>query len=288
MDVEPSEDTALHLLQLRQLTAAYTSLIDAQPLLPKPDSALPSLIALRTTFNTAQRTKAELSTALAELVKIELRAQKEAADLHDATLIQTTVKARISSLETTIHERTQKPASQIANEMLQDLRRKKQKYDGDTTALVKRFNAFIDDHLAAMLAAEELGGPVVGQQIEIDDANFEAGFSSSGRVKKVKDGQGDGRRQRRIDEIWGEQRAAAGVEVEEFDEKTAAAGEMRELTEELLNTLVEAGAGRGDGYVILKRESAAARFLVRSKVAQFHPRDARKLRLIDFGRDYED
>jgi hypothetical protein len=55
-----------------------------------------------------------------------------------------------------------------------------------------------------------------------------------------------------------------------------------------LNNLVEAD-GKGPGvYVDLPRESAAARFLVRSKCAQFHPKDARKLRLIDFGGEIDD
>jgi hypothetical protein len=63
---------------------------------------------------------------------------------------------------------------------------------------------------------------------------------------------------------------------------------MRELTEQLMNKLVEAGGDTSAAYVELPRETAAARFLVRSKVAMFHPKDARRLRLVDFGRDLED
>jgi len=63
---------------------------------------------------------------------------------------------------------------------------------------------------------------------------------------------------------------------------------MRHLTELLLNGLVQAqGSGPGS-YVKLSRESAAARFLVRSKVAQFHPTDATRIRLVDFGGDIDD
>ena len=93
---------------------------------------------------------------------------------------------------------------------------------------------------------------------------------------------------RRIDEIWGEATTDGRKSREPRDEKSAAAAEMRELTEQLLNNLVEAEGGEGDAYVELQRESAVARFLVRAKVAQFHPRDARRLRLIDFGRDLDD
>jgi hypothetical protein len=48
------------------------------------------------------------------------------------------------------------------------------------------------------------------------------------------------------------------------------------------------GAGSPSPYVDLQRDSAAARFLVRAKVAQFHPRDAGRIRLIDFGRQLDD
>lgn len=41
-------------------------------------------------------------------------------------------------------------------------------------------------------------------------------------------------------------------------------------------------------YVELKKDSAASRFLVRAKVAVFHPKDARRLKLVDFGRNVED
>lgn len=41
-------------------------------------------------------------------------------------------------------------------------------------------------------------------------------------------------------------------------------------------------------YIELKKDSAAVRFLVRAKVAVFHPKDARKLKLVDFGSNVED
>jgi len=157
-------------------------------------------------------------------------------------------------------------------------------------SLVKAFNAFIDDILAPMLAAEELGGPVVGEMTEVDDEDLGRGFSSQGKVKKSKNGPDDDKRQRRIDQIWGSapQEGSFRVDKEEWTEQKAAGVEMRDLTEQLLNNLVEAGGSGSDVYVQLERESAAARFLVRSKVAQFHPKDSRKLRLIDFGKELDD
>ncbi len=285
---EPSEDPATQLLQIRQLTAAYESLTPEEPVLPAPDSPLPSLLALRGTHATVLETREELHEAKKDLGVLEQRLKKEEADLDDANLIQSTVKARISVLETTIEEKSQKPSAQVAKDMISKLKAKKTKYDNGTGRLVQEFNRFVDEHLAAMLAAEELGGPVVGEMLDVDEEGLEAGFDVRGRVRKGRDAQGGEKRQRRIDEIWGQRREREGVERGQWNEKAAAAGEMRELTEKLLNRLMEASAGQGDGFIELDRESAAARFLVRSKVAQFHPRDARKLRLIDFGRDLDD
>jgi hypothetical protein len=211
---------------------------------------------------------------------------KEQADLKDAKLIQFDLQSRISSLQEDIQKQTQRSPSQIAKEMIQELRQKKKYYDSETRNLVKAFNAFIDDHLAAMLAVEELGGPIVGQILDIDEELLQGEFSTQGKAKKAK--PSEDKRQRRIDEIWGPRPEDDERSKEPWNEKQAAAAEMRELTEQLLNSLVEADGNGPGAYVDLRRESAAARFLVRSKVAQFHPKDARKLRLVDFGGEIDD
>jgi hypothetical protein len=147
---------------------------------------------------------------------------------------------------------------------------------------------FINDYLAAMIAAEELGGPVVGDMLDVEDDTLAAGFTKKGRAKSSKNPVSDKTRQRRIDQIWGKKTAVADDEDEEEPptEAEAADAEMRKLIENLFATLV--GPGGGKTYFQLERDSATSRFLVRAKVAQFHPKDARKLRLIDFGRELED
>lgn len=172
--------------------------------------------------------------------------------------------------------------------MMRAMKEKRSRYDVETVKLVKAFNGFVDEHLAAMLAAEELGGPIVGELLDVDETMLEVGFNAQGKVKKSKVKENEDKRQRRIDQIWGPPPAEEAKSKETWNEKRAAAAEMRELTEQLLNSLVEAGGGGPGAYVELERESAAARFLVRSKAAQFHPKDARKLRLIDFGGELED
>lgn len=209
------------------------------------------------------------------------RLEKEKADLSDAKLIQTELEARISSLQTDLAERTQKTPEEIAEGMISEARNKKADYDARTEKLFKAFDSFIDDQLAARLAVEELGGPIVGDVQDVDEELLKGAFSTQGKPKKAK--PSEDKRQRRIDQIWGPRPEENEAMEEPWDEKRAAAAEFRDLTEQLLNSLMEA-AGTGPGaYIELRRESAAARFLVRSKVAQFHPNDARKLRLIDFG-----
>lgn len=143
--------------------------------------------------------------------------------------------------------------------------------------LQEALDDFVERHLAAMLAAEELGGPVVGKLADVDEDMLTAGFSNQGKPKSSKKemtANGEAKRQRRIDEIWG-----GGEGNQRENEKEAAAEEVREL----LVMLLEAKGG----YVDLARDTAVARFVVRAKVAQFHPKDAKRLRLIDFARELD-
>jgi hypothetical protein len=160
------------------------------------------------------------------------------------------------------------------------------------TNLGTAMNDFINDYLAAMLAAEELGGPVVGDMLDVEDSVLAAGFTKKGKAKSLTKPPSDKFRQKRIDQIWGP-RATVGIENDDDDdaeepptEAEAADAEMRKLIGNLFATLV--GPGGGKAYFLLERESAAARFLVRAKVAQFHGKDAKRLRLIDFGRELDD
>lgn len=223
-----------------------------------------------------------------DLKKTQKRLEDEKSDFNDTKLIKNGLVARILSLQGEIEERSERAPGQIAKEMIRDMKKKQAHYDRETGKLVKVFNGFIDELLAPMLAAEELGGPVVGEVPDVDEEMLEAWFSSNGKARKTKDGVNEDTRQRRIDEIWGPRPMANGKTNAPWNEKRAAAAEMRELTEQLLNSLVESEGGGPGAYVDLERESAAARFLVRSKVAQFHPKNARRLRLVNFGGELED
>jgi hypothetical protein len=129
--------------------------------------------------------------------------------------------------------------------------------------------------------------------MDVDVDELGAGFNAQGKAKKSKASSNEDTRQQRIDQIWGgvdaqQPHKGKGKGKRDRDEATAAGAELRDLTEQLLNSLMESAGDTSASYVRISRETAAARFLVRSKVAQFHPKDATRLRLVDFGREVDD
>lgn len=269
------------------MVTAYNDLASKTPFLPFPDSVLPALVALRRTHQTVEETRAYLETHGESLEKARRRLEVEQSNLRDQQTLSRSLQARIQSLRDGLQDRMDLSADDIARERISELRKKKKNYDRETSNLLKILRRFIDDRLAPMLAAEDLGGPVVGDLMEIDSEGLAAGFSSQGRLRKPRDNQDQDKRQRRIDEIWGQQpESHSGGQ--DLNESAAAGAEMRDLIEELLNSLMESEGDSYAAYVQLQKESAAARFLVRSKVAHFHPKDSTRLRLVDFGRDLDD
>jgi len=275
-------DPKTRLQQLRAITAAYKSLTSVETPLPAPESPIPALLALQKTQQVIEETRASIGETSHQLSVARKKLSQEEADLRDAHLITVTLEKRIQTIRLEFADKSQKSPDQAAQDLIHEQQKRKAQFDKETRRLVRAFNRFIDEHLAGMLAAEELGGPVVGDLIDVDDEILEAGFNQQGTAKKPRgttQNQGT-KRQRRIDVIWGEE-----PETEERREREVAGAEMRALTEELLNAAADDNTS--GAYVQLGRDSAAARFLVRAKVAQFHPRDARRLRLVDFARELE-
>ena len=233
-------------------------------------------------MNLIDQTKSSIFSAKDNIRKGQEMLNEEESDLQDARILSIALEKRIERLRVEHEEQIQMSAGALAKEILQKEHQRKTRYGKDLRMLVKAFNSFVKEHLAAMLAVEDLGGPVVGDMIDIDDDTLEAGFNQQGKAKKVR-AEGtynDARRRRRIEEVWGPQSDGEDADMGDRSEKDAAHADFRKLTENLLN----AAAGEGDTapYVTLQRETAAVRFLVRERVAQFHPTDARKLRLVDF------
>jgi hypothetical protein len=280
-----SGDAREKLKQLRAVENAYTSLTPTAPFLPSRDSVLPALIAARTLQQNVRGTKQAIASTEAQLTSAEALLRHEEAHLHDANLIQKALRDRAVRLEAQIEDRAQKAPARLAEELIAAKRAQKKNYDDETQCLGDALNEFVDNYLSPMLAAEELGGPVVGDMLNVENETLAAGFTKKGKAKAAKKPVPEKTRQRRIDQIWGN-KAAFEEEEDPLTEAEAADAEMRELIGILFKTLIGSGGGRA--YHQLERDSAASRFLVRAKIAQFHPRDARKLRLIDFGRELDD
>jgi hypothetical protein len=282
-----SNDPRQKLQQLIAVKNAYKNLNPTATFLPPQGSVFPALLAARSIQQNVQGTKEAIVSTQDQITKSEATLRREEANLHDANLLTQAMENRIQRLRDQHEDRSQKSPAQLARELIAAKRAQKEKCDAQMQRLGEAMNDFINDYLAAMIAAEELGGPVVGDMLDIEDDTLAAGFTKKGRAKSLKKPLSDKTRQRRIDQIWG--KAVVENEQEEEEPPTeaeAADAEMRKLIENLFATLM--GPGGGKAYFQLERDSATSRFLVRAKVAQFHPKDARKLRLIDFGRELED
>lgn len=246
---------------------------------------LPGLLAARTLQQNVHGTKAAITSTQSKIIRTNAILRQEEANLNDAHLLAQAMENRTERLRAQQEDRSQKTPAQLARELIAAKRAQKDSYDAATQTLGEAMNDFINDYLAAMIAAEELGGPVVGDMLNVEDDTLAAGFTKQGRAKSTKKPVSDRARQRRIDHIWGN-KAAIVDEEETPTEAEAADAEMRQLIENLFATLI--GPGGGKAYYQLDRDSAATRFLVRAKIAQFHPKDAKKLRLVDFGRELDD
>lgn len=266
------------------MKTAFDDVRNSEPFFPFPDSVLPALLALRKTHQTVLESREYLDAQKSSLAEAASRLDASRADLADQKALSTALRSRIEELRGQ-GEDDGLSAEDVARQRIREVREKRKHYDKETSRLLKAFKAFVDKRLAPLLAAEELGGPVVGDMMDVDEDDLAGGFDGRGRPKKAKGGaRDDDKRQRRLEELWGGDEAGG----REWDEKVAAGTEMKRLTEDLLNKLLEAGGNTAASYVKVDKESSSARFLVRSKVAQFHPRDATLLRLVDFGKEIDD
>ncbi|PKS10571.1 hypothetical protein jhhlp_002325 [Lomentospora prolificans] len=262
---------------------AFEDLAQSEPFLPFPDSVLPALLALRKTHQTILESRAYLESQQTTLADAKRQLDKSRAELDDQEALSAALKERIESLKKEQESEMEVTPEDVARERLNKLREERKHYDKETARLFKAYKKFVEDRLAPLLAAEELGGPVVSDMMDVDESDLAGGFDARGRPKKAK--QNEDKRQRRLDDLWG---GGEQANREDLDETLAAGAEMKKLTEDLLNQLIDAKGNTAASYVTIEKESAAARFLVRAKAAQFHPKDATRLRLIDFGREIDD
>ena len=263
------------------IKAAYDNYANQQPYLPPRSSSLPALLALRETHNIAVQTVEAIDESASQLSAERALLERERADLRDAQLLSEALDNRTTALRRDTRHTSQKSPNQAAKDAIRVQRQRKSLYDRDAEKLRIALKSFENDHLAALLAAEELGGPVVGDMMEVDDDVLEAGFNSKGKVKKqAKPTKAKITNQQTLHQAW-----TAGEDPGETSERERCGEELHSLIEALLKATAD--DNNSSSYITLDKDTASARFLVRAKVAQYHPRDARRLRLIDFAREMD-
>ncbi|KAI2726182.1 hypothetical protein CBS147332_3069 [Penicillium roqueforti] len=268
---ETGTDSWARISQARRARKAYDSLLKSDDELPATDSVLPSLIAIEETARLVQENKVSVTMTAEQLSVDRERLRVEEANLRDSQSIASGLRERIQRIRNANTRKEEQTPSQVAREQLTLQKEQNKELDRTSANLKVSLDTFIDETLAPMLAAEDLGGPTVGDAFEVSDATLKAGYTAHGKPKKQKEPtETEDGSQRRIDKFMERNADEAPT-----NKREAVAKEMHGL----LDAMLEANT-----YIDLERDSASSRFLVRAKVAQFHPRDARRLRLIDFGR----
>ena len=229
-------------------------------------------------------TQESILAARALLAAVRQDLFKEQADLSDGQLLTKTLESRIEKLRVAASQKARQDPAEIAEFLLTKERDQASAYKQDYESLTDALSGFVDSNLAPLIAAEELGGPVAGSTQDISEDVLAAGFDVKGKRNKAKKKLEEGARQQRIDKMF------AGVRLEEDteppeDETQQAAAALKDFLGELLQVSIDHG-GRRD--VAMEKETAISRFLVRTKAAVLDPRDARKIRLVDFARTLED
>lgn len=260
--------------------AAYQRLLEADTSLEPVDSPLPSIIALQQTHTLIGQMKTNSWNFKSDISANRKSLGLEETSLHEARSITAAMGQRLERLRAQASLEKGKLPSRRTHERIEQQHRLKLKIAADNAVLKSELTSFINDRLAAMIAAEDLGGPTAGDTSNIEEDMLELGFTNQGKTKKVK-------ASRSAANTLGWNRPSGhpgpGNNTPAERRREAAASEMQSLVEKLLGAY-----DNGNTYVELSKDSAASRFMVRAKVAQFHSRDARSLRLLDFAREIGD
>ena len=250
-------------------------------MLPSVESPLPALMALRKNLVTIHQLKDSIRDSQRQIVSAKKEKEREQRELDLSISMTTALERKLESLKLEKESMCQNGPDFTATSLWQKQHQKTIHFDQDLKRLVLAFRNFVDKHLAMMLAAEELGGPVVGDDIGLSEANLRVGFTKLGRPKKVavEQGHAESHAESHENETHSDDDNPSNTSKQQTSLK-AAAEEFRNLSEALMNAAADEESP--SPYVVIERESSAVRFLVRAKVAQFHPEDAKRLRLVDF------
>ncbi|CUS12683.1 unnamed protein product [Tuber aestivum] len=259
-DAASRESPRKKLRRLKAEKEAYDAAFQTIDYIPGRDSPLNLLLAYRNVGRVIEQTKVAIPIVNERLASVQAQIKVEEGDLEEQNRLTEALRKRIGELE----EDEQRIELGVAHDdAIGAMNKKRKELLKRTSKLLRELLAFLKDGgLARMLAAEGMGGPVVGEDLEV---TLETGFDKRGKVRKG---------ERRIDDMWGQG---------EIGPEESMVEEFKTLLEELMNASLETTQ-----YVNLGKDGAASRFLVRAKVAAYHPKDARKLKLLDFGSTVED
>lgn len=279
--IEPSRDTVSRIHQLRVITAAYLSLTNSKPNLPNAESPLPALLALRSAHACIKETKASLLHSKENLLEICARIRQEESDLIYSSVLTSCLQKRCEQLRDEQNIESQVVPTELGRDLLLKQQAQKRQYERNLKNLIRAFNKFVVERLAGMLAAEELGGPAVREMIDISEDRLRSEYDQQVELKNLVTVR---KQQPKIllDPVKQNDQAKS----DEMIRREAAGAAFRTLSEDLLNAAAD--DDNFESYITIKRTAVEARFLVRSKVAQFHSQDATKLRLVEFCRELDE
>ncbi|KAF3907767.1 hypothetical protein AA313_de0210155 [Arthrobotrys entomopaga] len=243
------------------------------PWLPEEESGVNTLLAVRGVLEVIEESRKRRSDTEKRVEEMKKVVRREQGWVATAQEVQEELKKKIGELEKLdrVNENDAKRDKRRIAEYEQS--RKEMEKTGDI--LMRELGKFIKSRLGVMIAVEEAGGPVVGSELDVEKLKqyLEVEAGSTGRRNKAAKARERG--QKRLDEIWGGGDEDGGS----LDPERRAGEELLELVEAMMNTMLEDDP---HSYTKLTRESAASRFLVRSFVATLHPKDAMRIRLLDF------
>lgn len=140
------------------------------------------MLALRNTLNDVDRTKKLVGKTVESIDESRARLRRMEKDSRNARILTKLLEDRVAGLRTKAKDLSEQSSEQSTQAKIQTQNEKEKHYTTEQRNLVKMLNAFIDEHLAIMIAAEDLGGPVVG------DAKINAKMldPTSKRCRKIK------------------------------------------------------------------------------------------------------
>ncbi|KAF3921888.1 hypothetical protein ABW20_dc0100189 [Dactylellina cionopaga] len=249
------------------------------PWLPEEESGINTLLAVRSVLKVIEESRKEVTETERRVEDMKNVVRREQAWVGTAQEMEKELQRKIIELEKA--DRLNEGETQRDKRKLAEYEKSRKEMANMSARLAKELGKFVKDRLGVMIAVEEAGGPVVGSELDMDALreylNVEAG--STGRKNKATKIRERG--QKRLDEIWG---GSGNEEGGSISPEKKAGEELLALIEAMLNKLLEDDP---HAYTKLTRDSAASRFLVRSFVATLHPKDAMRIRLLDFASKIE-